>query len=121
MRVTRLMGGLFAFGAAGFVVGPLDAYISRVGAHADGVTFFLASLLFTGGGLTQSWLAYPERRAHRAGLLAWRGAWIQSLGTLLFNYMTFEAISHPASDLEEWIAGGLYGLGNRLIVLCYRW
>ncbi len=96
--LTRVMGGLFAVGAAGFVVGPLDAYASRVGARGDVVTFFVASILFTGGGLTQSWLAYPERRAHRAGLLAWRGAWIQSIGTLLFNYMTFEAISHAASD-----------------------
>lgn len=98
--MTRLMGGLFGLGAVGFVVGPLGAYASRVGARGDAVTFFVASILFTGGGLTQSWLAYPERRAHRAGLLAWRGAWIQSVGTLLFNYMTFEAISRPASDAQ---------------------
>jgi hypothetical protein len=96
--VTRLMGGLFSVGAVGFVVGPLDVYARRVGARGDALTFFIASILFTGGGLTQSWLAYPERRADRAGLLAWRGAWIQSVGTLLFNFMTFEAISHPASD-----------------------
>lgn len=96
--LTRLMGGLFGLGAVGFLVGPLDVYANRVGARSDAVTFFVASILFTGGGLTQSWLAYPERRDHRAGLLAWRGAWIQSVGTLLFNYMTFEAISHSASD-----------------------
>ena len=95
--VTRLMGALFSVGAVGFVVGPLDAYATRVGARGDAVTFFIASILFTGGGLTQSWLAYPERRAHRAGALAWRGAWIQSVGTVLFNVMTFEAISHAAS------------------------
>jgi hypothetical protein len=100
MYVTRLMGGLFGLGAVGFVVGPLGSYASRVGARGDAVTLFVASILFTGGGLAQSWLAYPERRAHRAGLLAWRGAWIQSVGTLLFNYMTFEAISHAASDAQ---------------------
>ncbi len=69
--VTRLMGGLFCLGAVGFVVGPLDAYAGRVGARGDAVTFFVASILFTGGGLTQSWLAFAERRTHRAGLLAW--------------------------------------------------
>ncbi|HET8977049.1 MAG TPA: hypothetical protein VFN87_02765 [Solirubrobacteraceae bacterium] len=97
---TRLMGALFGVGAVGFVVGPLDVYASRVGAHGDAVTFFIASLLFTGGGLTQSWLAYPERRAHRSGLLAWRAAWIQSVGTLLFNVMTVEAISYAASSAQ---------------------
>lgn len=105
------MGALFSVGAMGFVVAPLDAYASRVGARGDAVTFFIASILFTGGGLTQSWLAYPERRAHRAGSLAWRGAWIQSVGTLLFNVMTFEAISHAASDAHYtalvWIPNAL--------------
>lgn len=95
---TRLMGGLFAAGALGFVMGPLGLYAGGVGPRADAVTFFVASILFTGGGLTQSWLAYPERRAHRPGRLAWRGAWIQSAGTVLFDYMTFEALSRTASS-----------------------
>lgn len=95
---TRLMGALFALGATGFVVGPLGAYAGRVGARADALTFLVASVLFTAGGLTQSWLAYPERRAHHGGLLAWRGAWIQSVGTLLFNLMTVEGLRHPVSD-----------------------
>lgn len=99
-HMTRLMGVLFGVGAAGFIVGPLDAYAGRVGSEGDALTFFIASVLFTGGGLTQSWLAYPDRRAHRAGLLAWRGAWIQSVGTVLFNVMTFEAISHASADAQ---------------------
>lgn len=94
------MGALFGLGAAGFVVGPLDAYASRVGARGDALTFFIGSILFTAGGLTQSWLAYPERRVRRAGLLAWRAAWVQSVGTLLFNFMTLEAISQAASDAQ---------------------
>ncbi|HSO98738.1 MAG TPA: hypothetical protein VLP43_07285 [Solirubrobacteraceae bacterium] len=97
---TRLMGALFGFGAAGFVIGPLDTYVGRVGSHADELTFLIASILFTAGGLTQLWLAYPERRVHRAGLLAWRAAWVQSVGTLLFNFMTLEAISRAASDAQ---------------------
>lgn len=95
--MTRLMGGLFAVGSAGFVIGPLAGYVGRVGAHADALTFFIASILFTGGGLAQCRLARPERRSHRAGRLAWRGAWIQSVGTVLFNLMTLEAISDSAS------------------------
>jgi hypothetical protein len=98
---TRLMGGLFAVGATGFVVGPLDVYTRWVGPPADALTFFAASILFTGGGLAQARLAYPERQqADRAGALAWRGAWIQLIGTLLFNLMTFEAISPPSSAVR---------------------
>lgn len=92
------MGALFGLGAVGFIGGPLDAYASGVGAHGDALTYFIASILFTAGGLTQAWLAYPERRAHRAGWLAWRAAWVQSVGTLLFNVMTLEAISHGSAD-----------------------
>lgn len=101
------MGGFFAVGATGFVIGPLSAYASGVGAHGDALTFFVSSILFTGGGLTQSWLAHPERREHRSGRLAWRAAWIQSVGTLLFNVMTLEAISRsvsaPRYDLYVWV------------------
>lgn len=99
-NATRLMGVLFGVGALCFVVGPLDAYVARVGARADAVTFFVGSVLFTAGGLTQTWLAYPERLAHRAGLLAWRAAWIQSVGTVLFNFMTLEAISLASSNSQ---------------------
>jgi hypothetical protein len=105
------MGAFFAVGATGFVIGPLSAYAGRVGPRADALTFFVSSILFTAGGLTQSWLAYPERRDHRAGLLAWRAAWIQSVGTLLFNFMTLEAIwrspSAPRYDALVWIPNAL--------------
>jgi hypothetical protein len=108
---TRLMGVLFGIGAVGFVVGPLDAYAGRVSARPDAQTFFIASILFTAGGLAQAWLAYPERRSHRAGMLAWRAAWIQSVGTLLFNVMTLEAISRtPAGaryDVLVWTPNAL--------------
>jgi hypothetical protein len=109
---TRLMGGLFAVGATGFVLGPLDVYTRWVGTAADALTFFVASFLFTGGGLAQARLAYPERRqAGRAGALAWRGAWVQLIGTLLFNLMTFEAISPPSSvvgyDALVWVPDAL--------------
>jgi hypothetical protein len=92
------MGGLFAVGAICFVVGPLSAYSNRVGPHADALTFFVGSILFTAGGMTQARLALPERGAERRGLLAWRGAWIQAIGTVLFNVMTLAAISRTPAD-----------------------
>jgi hypothetical protein len=110
-RVTRLMGGCFAVGATGFVIGPLGAYLTAVGAGADALTFFVSSILFTAGGLTQAWLAHPERGDRRHGRLAWRAAWIQAIGTLLFNLMTLEAISRspsgPHYDAYVWVPNAL--------------
>ncbi len=95
---TRLMGGLFGLGALCFIVGPLNAYATRVSVHTDALTFFVGSVLFTGGGLTQARLAFPERRSGRPGRFAWRAAWVQAVGTVLFNVMTLLAISHAASS-----------------------
>jgi hypothetical protein len=108
---TRLMGGFFAVGAACFAIAPLDAYATAVGSNGDAITFFIGSILFTLGGLTQCWLAMPERQRPGAGVGAWRAAWIQSAGTLLFNFMTFEAIGLAASsaryDLLVWSPNAL--------------
>jgi hypothetical protein len=110
---TRLMGAFFTVGATGFVIGPLSAYAGAVGAYGDALTFFISSILFTAGGLTQSWLAYPERRDHRAGRLAWRAAWIQSAGTFLFNVMTLEAISRsPGSAHYDTLVWGPNVIGS---------
>lgn len=96
--LTRAMGAFFALGSLCFVVGPLDAYGNAVGAHADALTFFIGSILFTLGGASQCLLAAPERPDRPAGLAGWRTAWIQSAGTLLFNLMTFAAITVAATD-----------------------
>lgn len=80
------------------MAGPLDAYGSAVGAHADALTFFIGSILFTLGGAAQCLLALPERADRPAGLAGWRTAWIQSAGTLLFNLMTFAAITIVVTD-----------------------
>jgi hypothetical protein len=93
-----MMGAFFALGSMCFVIGPLDAYATGVGPEADAITFFVGSILFTMGGLTQCWLAMPERRLAGAGVGAWRAAWSQSVGTLFFNFMTFEAIGIAATS-----------------------
>ncbi len=87
------MGVFFGLGSLCFVAGPLNAYTRSVGARADALTFFVGSILFTLGGVTQCLLALPARDARPQGLAGWRTAWIQSVGTLLFNVMTLAAVS----------------------------
>jgi hypothetical protein len=96
--LTRTMGAFFGLGSLCFVLGPLGAYSNAVGAHADALTFFLGSILFTLGGASQCLLAAPERPHRPTGVATWRTAWVQSVGTLLFNLMTFAAITIAATD-----------------------
>jgi hypothetical protein len=92
------MAGLFALGAACFVVGPLPGYAELVGAQADAITFFVGSILFTGGGALQAAIAWPERRTSPHGPPAWRSAAIQLAGTLFFNVTTYQAVHTSVSD-----------------------
>jgi hypothetical protein len=96
--LTRAMGVFFAIGSLCFVVGPLNSYADAVGGNADGLTFFIGSILFTLGGACQCLLAVPERPDHPTGVASWRTAWIQSVGTLLFNLMTFAALTIVITD-----------------------
>jgi hypothetical protein len=100
------MGAFFGVGAACFLVGPLAAYTTLVGGDADRLTFLVGSVLFTMGGLVQCLLASRERRASAVGRATWRSAWVQSIGTLLFNLMTLEALgvapSSPHYNLLVW-------------------
>ena len=95
---TRAMGVFFGLGSLCFVVGPLTAYGDAVGDRADALTFFIGSILFTLGGASQCALAAPERRDRPTGVASWRTAWIQSVGTLAFNLMTFAAIDVAVTD-----------------------
>jgi hypothetical protein len=111
--LTRAMGAFFAFGSLCFVVGPLDAYGNAIGAHADALTFFVGSILFTLGGASQCLLAASERLDRPTGLASWRTAWIQSVGTLLFNLMTFAAVTVAATDYRyDTVVWGPNALGS---------
>jgi hypothetical protein len=90
----------FALGSACFLVGPFPGYVQLVGESADGITFFVGSILFTLGGALQSWLAWPERRAEGGGPAAWWAAIIQSAGTLFFNVTTYQAMHTALSSPE---------------------
>ena len=97
----RSMALCFALGSTCFLVGPFPGYAQLVGEAADGVTFFVGSILFTAGGALQSWLAWPERRAPGGGRAAWWSAIVQSAGTLFFNVTTFQAM-HVALTSPEY-------------------
>src|SRR3954453_6254452 len=93
MSRERVMALLFAAGSACFLVGPFPGYAQLVGATAVGVTFFAGSILFTGGGAMQTWLASADRRSPGPGGAAWGAALVQSAGTLFFNVTTLHSLS----------------------------
>jgi hypothetical protein len=94
----RLMALCFALGSTCFLIGPLKPYVNLVGPQADGVTFFVGSILFTAGGALQTLIAAPARASGRAGRAAWWTATIQSLGTLFFNVTTYRALDTELSN-----------------------
>ncbi len=100
MTRTRWMALFFALGSACFLIGPFPGYAKLVGAPADGVTFFVGSVLFTAGGVLQSWIAWPRRRSAGAGRAAWWSAVVQSAGTLFFNVSTFQAMQTAVSSSD---------------------
>jgi hypothetical protein len=101
MTRRRWMALFFALGSTCFLIGPFPGYVQLVGESADGVTFFVGSILFTLGGAFQSWLAWPDRRSSRAGGAAWWSAIVQSAGTLFFNVTTYQAM-HTALTSPEY-------------------
>jgi len=100
MTRERWMALLFATGSLCFLIGPFPGYVELVGPGADAVTFFVGSLLFTGGGALQVWLSLGAR-----GAALWSAA-VQSAGTLFFNVTTFTAmhnsLSNPDYDKLVW-------------------
>jgi hypothetical protein len=101
MTRRRWMALCFALGSTCFLIGPFPGYANLVGDAADGVTFFVGSILFTIGGALQSWLAWPGRRDDGGGRAGWWAAVIQSAGTLFFNVTTYQAM-HTAVTSSEY-------------------
>jgi hypothetical protein len=88
----------FALGSTCFLAGPFPGYVQLVGESADGVTFFVGSILFTGGGLLQSLSAWPERHSAEGGRASWWSSAVQSAGTLFFNISTYQAMHTALTD-----------------------
>jgi hypothetical protein len=102
MTRSRWMALLFALGSTCFLVGPFPGYVQLVGDSADAITFFVGSILFTGGGALQSWIAWGGWRSQgRGGRAAWWSAIVQSAGTLFFNVTTYRAM-HVALTSPEY-------------------
>jgi hypothetical protein len=106
MTRERWMALCFAVGSTCFLIGPFPGYVQLVGETADGITFFVGSILFTAGGALQSWLAWPGRRLAGGGRAAWWAAIVQSVGTLFFNITTYQALhvtlTSPEYDRLVW-------------------
>jgi hypothetical protein len=100
MTRSRWMALSFALGSTCFLVGPFPGYVQLVGESADGVTFFVGSILFTLGGALQSWLSWPERHSPGGGRAAWWAAIVQSAGTLFFNVTTYQAMHTTLTSPE---------------------
>lgn len=112
--MTRAMGIFFAAGSLCFVIAPITAYANAVGGTTDGLTYFIGSILFTLGGASQCLLAAPERPDRPSGLAGWRTAWIQSVGTVLFNVMTLASIyvliTSTTYDTVVWVPNAIGSL-----------
>src|SRR5581483_210120 len=100
MTRQRWMALCFALGSICFFIGPFPGYAKLVGDSADAVTFFVGSILFTAGGVLQSWLAWLGRRTAGGGPAAWWAAIIQSAGTLFFNVTTYQAMHTAVTNSE---------------------
>lgn len=118
-RASWWIAVLFAAGSTCFLVAPIPPFLQLVGPAADGVVFFVGSLLFTSAAALQ-WLETintnrdPARAAgQRLRLLTWephRIDWwssgVQLLGTFFFNATTFRAlqtgIESPSYDRLVW-------------------
>ena len=98
---------LFVLGSTCFLVAPIPAFLELVGPQADGVVFFVGSLLFTAAAALQM------RETVRAGGSVWqlgsRTWWssaVQLAGTVFFNVTTFRGMSHaiesPSYDRLVW-------------------
>jgi hypothetical protein len=118
-RASWWIAVLFAAGSTCFLVAPFPAFLRLVGPVADGVVFFVGSLLFTSAAALQ-WLETINTNrdpAHAAGQrlkvltfeprrIDWWSSGVQLLGTLFFNATTFRAlqtgIDSPSYDRLVW-------------------
>jgi hypothetical protein len=118
-------GLLFALGSLLFLVaGMLSLVPSPLGLRDIAIVFFAGSIFFTTAGFMQNLQAAnvgelgsePHTGHNRPRLLGWRPrniGWLstitQLVGTVMFNFNTFDAIDPPAdwylADLTIWLPG----------------
>lgn len=89
------IGVLFMVGSACFALGAAPGYAKLVGAHADGVTYFVGSIFFT----SAAFLQFREA-ATGTSLDRW-ACGVQLVGTLFFNASTGHALVSNLSAAES--------------------
>jgi hypothetical protein len=100
LRLRRESWG-FAVGSSLFALGAVPAYADAVGPAWGSATFFAGSIFFTLAGFIQLALSgrRPPRGAWRsADGIDWWAAFIQFIGTLLFNVSTFAVLLAAIRD-----------------------
>ena len=99
--LQRREARLFGFGALLFALGAAPGYAQAVGVTADNATYFIGSLFFTGGGVTQ-WASRELDAWRRPGEWQdWWAAGIQAIGTFFFNISTGSALIVGLSATQE--------------------
>lgn len=108
---TWWIGILFAIGSFLFALGSIPSYFKYIGVNLDGLTFFVGSIFFT----SAAYLQYLESaNAPRKILnniknklyfifwqpkrIDWLSTLIQLIGTVFFNFSTFNAIRYTSVD-----------------------
>jgi hypothetical protein len=134
---------LFMVGSALFALGSFPPYADAAGASAVGVTYFVGSIFFTSAGYLQYVQAinatpHATRERRRRRYVAWQphridwwAAAVQSVGTLLFNRSTFNAMNAALDTHQQnrliW-APDLFGSIAFMVAstlawleVCHRW
>jgi hypothetical protein len=115
----------FAAGSACFLIGPFPGFVQLVGAGADAAVFFAGSVLFTLAAGLELREGTTRRRRRWGRDPSWWSAFVQFIGTLLFNVSTFDAMQDALSVKQEnrliW-APDLFGSACFLVsgALAYR-
>lgn len=134
--ITWWIGILFAIGSSLFALGSIPAYFKYVGINLDGLTFFAGSIFFT----SAAYLQYLESAnvpreilnniKRKLYFIFWEpkriDCWstlIQLVGTIFFNFSTFNAIRYSTIDQIDHLVWSLdvYGSICFLIASLLAW
>ena len=100
---------LFMVGSFVFALGSFPPYSQLVDGRAVGITFVVGSIFFTGAGYSALFQVIEDDRAAGAPVkfwawmprnILWLAAFIQLIGTLLFNVNTIAAMSETFTVAE---------------------
>ena len=107
------IAALFMVGSSLFALGSFPPYANGTDPTVVGITYFVGSIFFTSAGYLQfvQTINTPEEAGegrHRTRLFAWQphridwwSASVQSIGTLLFNRTTFNAMDAALSTSQQ--------------------